>query len=417
MLQCSSCKEELSPDDFTRNQQGKSERRRCKDCVSGGITADAAPVKKLPPAKPPLRICAGNCGFLAHRDPPAHFKSGDASYCCRMCRLSKTPGLEHGGHCEREHITNAAVDVAIKKALGDSQLAYNFIDGELQTAYNLIELQKDEIEALKQPAARAPLFDLPGYFTTQIDYSGGRIVDDYKVGGWNHTQVEAMLNDCSGVLKDCLCPVNKRFEIVDFARVENPRLWERFRLYESHVAAQFSQLTPKKRDTSRTAIQSHEWLTKLSERNGLLSTLANTRYLLHGTTVDCVESIVQHGLCCKYASDASLYGQGIYFSNSSCKAWQYTDLNPARMGEVEEDVVGVMVLCRVACGRVEKLLKSVTDKTFAGPKFHSATVIPQKTKHHGEKVQIHDEVVVYSNEAVYPEFLIRFKEAPEKEGV
>jgi hypothetical protein len=148
-----------------------------------------------------------------------------------------------------------------------------------------------------------------------------------------------------------------------------------------------------------------EWLKKLGEKNGLSKT-ANTHYLLHGTTQANLMSIVKHGLGTKfcYGPANNLYGKGLYFADAACKASQYC---------AAFDDENIILVCRVIIGR-SHLLRYPSDDAFAPDGFHSTRVQAGVTcKKHcapGCKStlcrQLHNEVIVYNDCDVYPEFVL-----------
>jgi hypothetical protein len=111
---------------------------------------------------------------------------------------------------------------------------------------------------------------------------------------------------------------------------------------------------------------------------------------------------VQHGLCTKFVSrDAVLYGNGLYFADASCKASQYADATPET----------IILICRVIVGR-SKLLLCPSDDDFAPEGYHSTRVEAGVTKKHKcarttpTCLQLHNEVIVYNDCEVYPEFVL-----------
>lgn len=42
--------------------------------------------------------------------------------------------------------------------------------------------------------------------------------------------------------------------------------------------------------------------------------------MLHGTTVDKIDMIAQYGFDQRMARESGLYGQGVYFTDQSCKS-------------------------------------------------------------------------------------------------
>ena len=240
------------------------------------------------------------------------------------------------------------------------------------------------------------VIEVPEYFTSPTPELP-LLMSDYKVGGYNHRQAQQMLSECRGWDGEqncpCCCSLGEDEEIhVDIIhRIENRRVFERFKVYEALVAEALSEGSF---DCTPCA---HDWLEKLAVKNGL-SEAANTTYLLHGTTRKNLENICEVGLttsCSWYG--AQVYGKGLYFTPQSCKAFQYAG----------ED--GYILICRVVLGRVQILEATSPERVFPDEGFESAMA----AKSHTEKLpgvsQVHDEYIVYNEAAVYPEFVLEVR--------
>ena len=176
-------------------------------------------------------------------------------------------------------------------------------------------------------------------------------------------------------------------------RLENQKLFEAFIRQETKIANERPIL-----DTN-VSPDAHSWLKRLSVKNGLSSS-ANTVYLLHGTRRANLEQISREGLRVKHAKPSSLYGQGVYFTESSCKAAQYGD------GGVSGGQ-GCILICRVALGTAEKLATSNKGAKKASGHFHSAVALKGYTcKGFGSNTQLHSEFIVFDDAAIYPEFAL-----------
>jgi hypothetical protein len=244
----------------------------------------------------------------------------------------------------------------------------------------------------------------PPYFTGYTD-DVGSIKDDYNCpGGVNCCNAELMLN--YSVFSNCEClRTPSSFEIVSFRRIESRVLWERFKLREDQAARNLAALSPTARAVSLDKVpRAHPWLQRLEASNGL-PLQSNTRYLLHGTQTENLESIVQNGLAAKLAPRAvKFYGTGIYFARHSCKACQYTD------GNLEPDNgLRTIIICRVALGRIESLKEACKDRNFANPAFDSAMAVSGETLVAPNQPQLHNEFIVYEDSACYPEFILQFR--------
>ena len=281
------------------------------------------------------------------------------------------------------------------------------------------------------PATPAEGTVVPSYFSGN---SAPELVSDYREDGHNWRQANAMLDasvfsvckhggGCCEIVKSKVKKILENapgifgtassadeivksltaypsFKMLSMRRLENVELFERF----SHRERQVERDMFAAPDEDLYIPDTPDWLKKLGERNGL-SKLANTHYLLHGTTHAKLQSIVKHGLRTKFGNkDHNLYGSGLYFADAACKASQYC---AAARGE------NIILVCRVIIGR-SHLLRKPSDDAFAPEGFHSTRVQAGVTCKLGCKpgsctakcLQLHNEIIVYNDCDVYPEFVL-----------
>ena len=284
-------------------------------------------------------------------------------------------------------------------------------ESERQTAYTFIEDQKTKTARLRaeRNASRgiASLLALPSYFSDDFGYTGAIKTDYDCPKGINCSNAEAMLNET--IFRGCKCvdEDTTSFEVVAFRRIENRAAWERFRLHEHQVRNQFALKSPEERARSLAKVPpAHAWIAALEAANGL-SADSNSLHLLHGTKADCLESISTNGLslnCAgKFGGNEPLYGCGVYFARESCKACQYT----GGALKLNDDVKSILV-CRVALGNIYTLPERCRDELFLDGEYHSAKAVGGETQSSSNRVQLHDEFVVYESAACYPEFILDF---------
>lgn len=239
---------------------------------------------------------------------------------------------------------------------------------------------------------------LPEYFVSNPNAAvSPRIVSDYKNGGYNMRKVEEMLNDSvrrdavTGERCHCILSQSSKFKVRKLERIENKSIFDRYKRHEAYVAERLRAVSPpKKIDHSHSLLS--PWLQRLAMKNDLCK-MSGAVYLMHGTKKSNIASICQNGLTAsKTLLSDGTYGRGIYFSNNSCKALQYSQND------------GCILLCRVVLGRVE-LLQEQTDRFFPSKGYESAIAKECVTKLNG-KVQVHNEFIVYEDAACYPEFVI-----------
>ncbi|KAJ1640502.1 hypothetical protein T492DRAFT_832025 [Pavlovales sp. CCMP2436] len=234
-----------------------------------------------------------------------------------------------------------------------------------------------------------------------VEDLGLLVKDAYADGGYTCQQAALMLQECTTNL-GCTCPVEGEFETENLSifRIENHAMWQRFCFHEKQVEKQiqtklagFTEQPPRKARKHSRLFESHDWLRKLEEKN--LS--GTTRYLLHGTRASNLDNIVQHGLRTKFtksASSSAMYGTGLYFTNSACKAWQYTDRG---LVDKKEDRA-IILLCRVVLGKTEQLATrpKMDVKNFPKLGYHIKMAVHGYTRRPAANsgqpsVQVHDE--------------------------
>ena len=201
---------------------------------------------------------------------------------------------------------------------------------------------------------------LPSYFLLSPGSAETQLVD-YRTDGYNLKKAQQMMNE--SVLPLCRSPGDGckvdlgQFFVVKMQRLENARLFERFRRREIVLSRNphlFSRDIPP---------DVHPWIRRLQSKNGLPPS-ANAHYTLHGTKIESLQSISQKGLCKSYAKSGGLYGKGLYFTDSSCKAKQFGD------GEVS-GARDCVLICRVILGYVEIVPRACSDQIAPASGFNS----------------------------------------------
>ena len=297
------------------------------------------------------------------------------------------------------------------------------------------------------PATPAEGTGVPSYFSGN---SAPELVSDYREDGHNWRQANAMLDasvfsvckhggGCCELMKSKVRKMVQKaddfdgdveevvealtaypsFKMLSMRRLENVELFERFSHRERQVERAMIASPPPSWAHPEQRAQANlfggvgdlfvpdtpEWLKKLGERNGL-SKIANTHYLLHGTTHANLKSIVRDGLRTKFCdSSNNLYGKGLYFADAACKASQYCNISG------DENII---LVCRVIVGRSFPLHRPAVDWHFAPEGFHSTRVQAGVTCKKGcatgtctaKCLQLHNEIIVYNDCDVYPEFVL-----------
>lgn len=143
----------------------------------------------------------------------------------------------------------------------------------------------------------------------------------------------------------------------------------------------------------------------------------NEFYLFHGTKPKYVELITHNDFLLKMAgaSAGTLYGRGVYLTESSTKADEYAFRNAGEHATVSmpPDGLRCILLCRAMLGRVRYNcedqpadMHGLCQSVIKGP-YHS--VLGDRVKVHGT----YREFVVYDNNQLYPEYVLWYTREPE----
>jgi len=228
-------------------------------------------------------------------------------------------------------------------------------------------------------------------------------------------KLEYLLNQCADHKEGCRgCTPLSNVHVVEVSRIENHPLWERFAVAQATQREQHGQVWAEKSRPIKCDVGRED-----------------ERFLFHGTSPLAVSQIAAEGFKIKRAwgklyprwVPVSRYGQGIYFTDQSCKAHQYSDQEFV----LQEDgsKLYCMLYCRVSTknsldfkvtddvrqtGYLQGMKKpKPSDKVFrqrlpeVQQAFDSLVVAPCQT------LQIHREVVVFDTDQVYPEYVVWYK--------
>ena len=206
--------------------------------------------------------------------------------------------------------------------------------------------------------------------------------------------------------------------VVKVERLENVKLWNRY------VNARNARRGSKKPKSAWVHETSRPIRCDLDD---------DERYFWHGTQAENVESILRKGFDVECASGrGGRYGDGIYFSDASCKSHQY-----AQCGQVCGGKVYCMLYCRVALGDTMRFnaTKQAAERNYlvgmkrpvpgdpvfeqnvmasggrakARSSWHSLAVLG------GSDSQVHREYVVFDGAHIYPEYVVYYRLDSEEE--
>jgi len=256
------------------------------------------------------------------------------------------------------------------------------------------------------PDARLVAVQPPAYFANpSLDVPN--VVGDYKPGGYNARMADKMMNESilTDTRNNCRCscslPAEAQFKVDKMERIENKAAFERLQICEALVADRMTSGTSSmlQHESEHPVFDRlHPWLQRLAAKNGL-SKASNTVYLLHGTKKSNLSRIAKDGLDSSvslFRTDG-LYGRGLYFTDSSCKAFQYAGSE------------GCILICRVVLGRIDILKQQCEAKVLPSFGCDSAMAKGGHTKNdqtNTGNLQVHNEFVVFQDSACYPEFVL-----------
>ena len=131
--------------------------------------------------------------------------------------------------------------------------------------------------------------------------------------------------------------------------------------------------------------------------------------VLHGTLPENLDLIATFGFDERLAREKGLYGQGVYFTDQSCKALQYSGATS------QQD--GCIIVTRLLLGRPDYATGSLTGikvEPLLDPndpskgRFNSVVANPGVPRHN-TLTQVHREFVIFNGAQAYPEMIIHFK--------
>ena len=131
-----------------------------------------------------------------------------------------------------------------------------------------------------------------------------------------------------------------------------------------------------------------------------LDTSLNEHYLWHGSSPEAVDAIAEDGfMISKAGSNAgTMFGRGAYFAECSSKADEYS--------VSDSDDLFALLLCRVVCGQLFRILKSNIPKIEAALESGDYDAVLGDRE---AAVKTYREFVVFRELQVYPEYTIKYK--------
>ncbi|CAK9077143.1 Protein mono-ADP-ribosyltransferase PARP12 (ADP-ribosyltransferase diphtheria toxin-like 12) (ARTD12) (Poly [ADP-ribose] polymerase 12) (PARP-12) (Zinc finger CCCH domain-containing protein 1) [Durusdinium trenchii] len=188
-------------------------------------------------------------------------------------------------------------------------------------------------------------------------------------------------------------------------RVEDSEMFTRYIVRRDKIRQERIEKRGEKCEVPDPPFFTREWMNKHSS-DGVLCDLddeLNEVYLWHGTQVRVGLQIAQEDFNLTFAGSGAgtMYGKGLYFTESATKADEYAKDEPGG----HYDNVRALLLCRVCVGKfhyTQDREPKAIDKYTAG---ESDSTLGDRAK----SVNTYREIVVYDADQVYPEYLVIYE--------
>ena len=214
----------------------------------------------------------------------------------------------------------------------------------------------------------------------------------------------------------CSCSCMRTAKIKSVHRIENFRLWHRYKtrlgaMRQDHAAYKVViGSTPLDLDGSKRIMEEAQSLFHCGE---VLDPDVDEKILLHGTSWENANSIVREGFDHRTCQNA-FYGAGVYFAGAACKSHQYTCENH-RQTCCDCGSERTLIISRVALG--DTYLATETRKKERRPPlrkessgtYDSIMVKPGPIQGHPKTKQIHQEFVIFDREQAYPCYVVQYE--------
>eukprot|EP00913_Durusdinium_trenchii_P017469 g16415.t1 len=197
------------------------------------------------------------------------------------------------------------------------------------------------------------------------------------------------------------CHRMRRVSITKVTQIFNVRIWKDYEFRKDQVRKELEgRAFPCV--TSNLPSKACSWAELDAKINEIL--------VIHGTTLEKTDQIATYGFDERLARESGLYGQGVYFTDQSCKSLQYS-------GAATQDG-GCFIIARLVLGHpffTGGPLKNGKVEPFLDPldpskgRFHSVIAKPGTPTGLGPQPQVHREYVIFNGAQAYPEMIVHFK--------
>eukprot|EP00435_Cladocopium_sp_Y103_P048688 s886_g14.t1 len=220
--------------------------------------------------------------------------------------------------------------------------------------------------------------------------------------------------------KDCSCM--RRAEVKSVHRIENMRLWHRYRtrldgMRHDHAASNISVGSAELDLDGYANIMAQSQ--KTFDCGEALALDVDEKILLHGTSWNNANSIVQEGFDHRTCQNA-FYGAGVYFACAACKSHQYTcEHFKGLMWQMASNCTceRTLIFARVLLG--DSYIATATRKNDRRPPIRSGSsgtydsivVKPGRINGHHNQQQLHQEYVIFDRDQAYPCYVAHSKDS------
>ena len=236
--------------------------------------------------------------------------------------------------------------------------------------------------------------------------------ETWRMGCQRQTEVCTELNHrdalFSNIQEALACPVDhyddcERRQTVQITRLEqicNIRIWKDYELRKDTIRNELQDCGDVSVVTSALSSQVCNW--------ARLDPNINEVLLIYGTQNANTDQIAEFGFDPHLVGESGPYGQGVYFTDQSCKGLQYSGADVCTTGCV---IIARVILghCYNAAGPLQTKVGPLVDPSNPSEgRFHSVIVQPGTCRGGGER-QVHREFVLFNGAQAYPELIVHYE--------
>lgn len=253
------------------------------------------------------------------------------------------------------------------------------------------------------------LQSVPTYWTNQ-DLREGHFRQRCEVAAESRELLQALLDETfkTRSTRDRQGKMPRRLRVVKCQRVEDSSLWYRYLSGLEKLKTSWPSCTPISDHYTASQdvpeAQAGDVCTKqpLGGYYKRLDPKLNEFYLMHGTSPDGALGITDGGFRLDLTGShaGTMFGNGAYFAECSSKADEYSSA-----GEGIYEGVYAMLVCRVACGQMLRMLRPDPQMVeHAIGKVASAVLGDREAS-----VGTYREFVVFDASQIYPEYVVLYE--------